>query len=122
MRVLIKIVAALAIVHALFLLTFPHILHHMLGMKIREIVAETKTNSEEYIKEEILSYAYDKKIPIVPNEVIVWRKDDLVRIWLDYTEEVKLPFYTKVMEFHYAYPPGTILPRSMAYRTSSSRR
>lgn len=122
MRVLIKIALALACVHGLFLLGFPHVLHHMLGMRIREIVAESRANSEQYIESEILAYAHDKKIPLAPNQLLVWRIDDRVRVWLEYEQVVELPYYTRSREFRYAFPEGTTLPRSYSRRLSASGR
>ncbi|MFH1276934.1 MAG: hypothetical protein ABIK65_00920 [Candidatus Eisenbacteria bacterium] len=122
MRFLIKLVLALACAHGLFLLGFPHVLHRMLGMRVREIVAESRANSEQYIESEILAYAHDKKIPLEPNRILVWRVEDRIRVVLDYEQTVEIPFYTTSKRFSIAYPEGTTLPRSYSRRASAAAR
>ncbi len=122
MKVLLKICLLLAVGHILFLIGFPHVLHYMLDMRVREVAATSTTNSETYIKEEILGYAMDKNIPIQGNRLHVWRKDGGIRIWLEYDQVVRLPFHTRTTSFTVTHPPGTLPPSSYSMRRSFSGR
>jgi hypothetical protein len=120
MRFIIKLCLALLVAHALFLFGFPHVLHRMLSMKVREIVSESKLNSEEYIRKEILGYALEKKIPLENDRVLVWRKDGKLRVWLAYDQMVQVPFHTYRKSFLYAQPPGAEPPRNYLRRRALS--
>lgn len=122
MKLIIKISILLALGHILFLVVFPHVLNYMLEMRMREVVASSATNSESYIKEEILGYAADKKIPLQGNRLYVWRKDGGIRVWLDYEQVIRLPLHTRTTCFTLAHPPGTHPPSSYSMRRSSSAR
>lgn len=122
MRLLFKVCLALVAAHALFLFGFPHILHRMLTMRVREIVAESTLNSEEYIRGEILGYAEDKKIPLEEDRLVVWRKDGKVRVWLSYDQVVRVPFYTYSKSFLLSRPEGTEPPRNYKKIRSASAR
>jgi hypothetical protein len=122
MRLLVKICLVLMLAHALFRFGFPHILHRMLAMRVREIVAESTLNSEEFIRGEILDYVRQKKIPLDEDRLIVWRKDGKVRVWLAYDQVVRLPFYTYSKSFLLARPEGIEPPRNYRRIRSASTR
>ncbi|RPJ40522.1 MAG: hypothetical protein EHM19_13550 [Candidatus Latescibacterota bacterium] len=122
MRLLFKVCLALVAAHALFLFGFPHILHRLLAMRVREIVAESTLNSEEYIRGEILGYAEDKKIPLEEDRLVVWRKDGKVRVWLAYDQVVRVPFYTYSKSFLLSRPEGAEPPRNYKRIRSASAR
>ncbi len=122
MRFVIKLCLVLVAAHALFLLGFPHVLHRMLAMRVREIVAESALHSEQYVRGEILAYARDKKIPLEEERVLVWRKDGKVRIWLAYDQVVQFPMVTHRSAFLFAHPPGTEPPRNYSRSRSLSSR
>jgi hypothetical protein len=122
MRLLLKVCLAFIVAHALFLFGFPHVLHRMLEMRVQEIIAETKLNSEEYIRGEVLTYAHEKKIPLEDDRLVVWRKDGKVRVWLAYDQVVHLPFYTYQKSFLLARPEGSEPPRNYKRIRSASAR
>ncbi|MFH1680129.1 MAG: hypothetical protein ABIH26_05720 [Candidatus Eisenbacteria bacterium] len=112
MRFVFKLCLVLVAAHFLFLFGFPHVLHRMLSMRVREIVAESALNSEQHIRGEILEYAGDKKIPVEGDRVLVWRKDGRIHVWLAYDQVVRLPLYTHKTAFLLSSPPGTEPPRN----------
>ncbi len=122
MRTAFKIFFALAALHLAVTLLAPHVTNRMLKMKVRDIVSQSSTDSEQYVRIQIIEYAEEKKIPLQSDRVLVWRTDGEVRVWLEYDRRVVLPFYERTGHFEITHPEGVEVPRRYSHRFTASGR
>ena len=98
----------------------PYVLHRFLDMRVGEIGDASMDRSERWVKSQILDYAREKKIPLEPEDVLVWRNRRDLRIWIEYEQTVQIPFHRYDTVYRVAYPEGTVPPRHYAGRSRSS--
>ncbi|NNE09526.1 MAG: hypothetical protein HKN20_13275 [Gemmatimonadetes bacterium] len=104
-----KILGLSAVVHIGIISAAPHISHKMLTMKIREILKDNRGRSDVYIRNEIVKYASDKNMQVESDEIRVWNQNG-IKIYIDYTHEVKVPFKPYEVELKFALPPNVNPP------------
>ncbi|MBN1825716.1 MAG: hypothetical protein JW958_05570 [Candidatus Eisenbacteria bacterium] len=120
MRFVFRFFLLVAVIHLGVSAGTPYILYRFLDMRVDEIVAASMDHSEHWVKAQILEYAREKKIPLDPENVLVWRNRNDLRVWIEYDQTVNVPFHRFDTIYRVTYPEGTVPPQRYAGRSRSS--
>ncbi len=110
LRGILKLALLVGLIHIGLTMATPHIANRLLSMKVKEIARENHLRSEQYVQNEILGYASDKRIPLELRDLRVWRQNGNLRIWIDYDRKVSIPYRPYYVDLMVVYPAGTQPP------------